>query len=275
MKKLTVGVVTFNNSIEELTRFYHSFQKSCETISPHFSIHLICTDNGSPSWLSQEQKVCTLPSLGNVGFAKATNLLMTFAFEELKSDYFITCNPDGFFHQRTLLELTRSASFYPDCLIEARTFPEEHPKSYDLEKKDTAWASGCCLLIPKIIYDTTQGFDENFFLYLEDVDFSFRCRLLKFGIKYCPEALFGHGLEGRSGGDTVRKKHLFISGRYFAWKWGLTEQQKLIENELKIHFGLGESELPKLEGVLAPSAQEFSDRNISNFDFFIFTPLRW
>lgn len=273
-KKVTVGVVTYNNPPEELSRFYRSFQKSTESCQ-NAKVEFVSIDNGSPSWFKYEQRGLSLPTQGNVGFAKAVNHLMNFAFHSLNSDYVIISNPDGFFHYKTLSELVKSAQNFPDCLIEARAFPEEHPKAYDLQNGDTEWASGCCLLIPKNIFEKTQGFDENFFLYMEDVDFSWRTRQLGFGIKYCPKALYGHGLQGRSEGTISRRKHLLISGRYFAWKWGLSKYQRQCEEELLKDFGVKKSELPKLDRHRKEFAA-IEPTKIPKFNaFFIFSPVRW
>lgn len=269
-----MGVVTFNNSDTELSRFYQSLQKSIR-FCRDTEIEFLSLDNGSPSWFSNEKKSHNLATKGNQGFAKAVNSLMEVAFNQREADYFITSNPDGFFHFRTLFELVRSAELHPNCLIEARAFPEEHPKVYNLKNYDTEWASGCCLLIPKAIYEKTGGFDENFFLYLEDVDFSWRVRNLGFGIKYCPDALFSHGLQGRSEGTIPRRKYSLLSGRYFAWKWGLSKFQIQCEEELLNNFGISRATLPALIQPTIPFGNLGKTKAPQFDDFFVFAKVRW
>ncbi len=90
--------------------------------------------------------------------------------------WFLCVNPDGMLHRDLLVEMLQCAERYPDSLIEARQFPEEHPKPYDPETGLTTWASGACMLIPRRVYETIGGFDENIFMYMEDVDLSWRAR---------------------------------------------------------------------------------------------------
>ncbi len=54
------------------------------------------------------------------------------------------------------------------------------------------WLSGCCLMIPKSVFEEVNGFDENYFLFNEDVDL---CRMVhQTGKKviYFPEAKIIH-----------------------------------------------------------------------------------
>lgn len=275
IKRLVVGVVTFNNHEEELKRFFRTFELSSAKLSPHVEVSLLSIDNGASSWLSKTEKSISLPSRGNLGFAKAVNLLMEYSFINLGADIFITCNPDGFFHVDAISHLLKAALKFPDCLIEAKTFPEEHPKQYEIETQDTLWASGCCLLIPHLIFNKIRGFDEKFFLYMEDVDFSWRARMAGFGIKYCPEALYAHALVGRDEGEVPRRKHLLLSGRYFAWKWGLKKQLKRCDKELLSVYGVASENLQRFSSKSKIKCSRFFRKLLNKYEFFIFSPVRW
>jgi GT2 family glycosyltransferase len=53
-------------------------------------------------------------------------------------------------------------------------------------------ASGCCLLIPRAVFDKIGLLDENFFLYYEDVDFVVRSQLAGFALIHEPAAVIYH-----------------------------------------------------------------------------------
>ena len=42
------------------------------------------------------------------------------------------------------------------------------------KKEDRFWASGCCTLMEKNLFEKVSGFDERFFLYSEDLDLSWK-----------------------------------------------------------------------------------------------------
>lgn len=57
---------------------------------------------------------------------------------------------------------------------------------------EVEYASGCCVLIPRGIAERVGGFDDTFFSYVEDVDWSIRCRRAGFRIVLCPAARLWH-----------------------------------------------------------------------------------
>jgi GT2 family glycosyltransferase len=57
---------------------------------------------------------------------------------------------------------------------------------------EVEYASGCCILIPRGIVQRVGGFDASFFSYVEDVDWSIRCRRAGFRIVLCPTAKLWH-----------------------------------------------------------------------------------
>ena len=73
--------------------------------------------------------------------------------------------------------------------------------------------SGAFLLAPKHDFQTLGGFDEDFWMYLEDVDLGFRARLLGCEAVFAPEARVYHRLS-QSGGDTLASYYV---GRNTIW----------------------------------------------------------
>jgi GT2 family glycosyltransferase len=44
--------------------------------------------------------------------------------------------------------------------------------------RSTEFVSGCCLMLPAALYESLGGFDERFFMYVEDLDLCIRARSL-------------------------------------------------------------------------------------------------
>src|SRR3989344_2105097 len=74
--------------------------------------------------------------------------------------------------------------------------------------------SGAFYLVKKDIFQKAHGFDEDFFMYGEDLDLSFRIKEMGYKIIYYPEFTVRH-LKYRSGLGTVDKKILMRTRRHF------------------------------------------------------------
>jgi GT2 family glycosyltransferase/predicted nucleic acid-binding Zn-ribbon protein len=271
---LVVGVVTFNNSAEQIDQLSQSIQIAAEQVSEmQIAVDVFVVDNGRPTtWPELATNIAIFDSEGNVGFATAMNRLMSAAFSQPTTEWFLCLNPDGVLHHRALFELLSCSRSHPESLIEGRQFPEEHLKQYDPNTLDTPWASGACLLIPRAIYQRLGGFDPNFFMYLEDVDLSWRARSAGCSIKVAPRALFGHDVLHRQPNEAADKA-LLLSGRYLAFKWQNAEFLQWAEAEL-IQRGYYQltTDLPPLttagDNNLRPDISDFSH-------YFHFSAPRW
>jgi hypothetical protein len=146
----------------------------------------------------------------NVGFSKANNQAAKIA----RGDFLIFLNPDtilsnqaihsmhGYFCSHPQIGALGPKVLNPDGSLQyscrryptvwtglfnrysllSRLFPENHFTSRYLmldfdhnETRQVDWLSGCCLMVSKNTFEEVDGFDENYFLFNEDVDL---CRMI-------------------------------------------------------------------------------------------------
>lgn len=125
----------------------------------------------------------------NLGSAGGHNALLT----EYDGDLVLIVNPDVYISPDIFSPLLRGLDTPQVGIVEARQIPLEHPKSFDPQTGDTSWASTACALVRSEVIADTGGFDAtSFFLYCDDVDFSWRARLAGWQIVHQPAARVFH-----------------------------------------------------------------------------------
>lgn len=78
---------------------------------------------------------------------------------------------------------------------------------------ETGFASGCCALVKKEVFEQAGLFDERYFLYLEDMDFSVRAKKAGFNILYEPKAVVWHKNAQSSGVGEGLHDYFFTRNR--------------------------------------------------------------
>lgn len=125
----------------------------------------------------------------NSGSAKGHNILA----ESCKAEYMMIMNPDVIVSPRFFVEMFKPFENPQIGMVEARQTPIEHPKEYNIKTKETDWATTACVIFPTKIFKQLNGFDaESFFMYCDDLDFSWRMRLEGYKIFYQPLAPVYH-----------------------------------------------------------------------------------
>lgn len=165
----------------------------------------------------------------NTGSAKGHNLLA----EGCSAEYMLVMNPDVIMAPRCLIELMYPFHDEKVGMVEARQTPVEHPKEYDVETKETSWATTACAVFKADIFRQIHGFDsDSFFLYCDDVDFSWRLRLAGYKIIYNPLAVVYHAKRLDSKGHwEPTKAEIYYSAEaalMMAHKWSNPKQVDLI-----------------------------------------------
>jgi len=201
---LTIQTVVFHNEFEALLR---AFKAAAHAASRAQSIALLSSwaiawgDCSSSPTLTAEQ-LTELESIAgelggdftytffdsNLGSAAGHNRLA----ERSNDDFLLILNPDAEVSPTCIAILLETIQ--PGVgSVEARQLPLEHPKDYDASTLETVWSSTACLLTRRGTFREVGGFDEKtFFLYCDDVDYSWQLQLAGFRVLYQPAATVFH-----------------------------------------------------------------------------------
>ncbi len=96
-------------------------------------------------------------------------------------------------------------------------FKSFHPKEYSLAyKHGPQWVTGAFMVIPKDTYDTVGGFDENIFMYTEEMEMAYRIKKVGKTIVFDGDEKIIH-LGGASGGSYLALTNEVKNIIYF-WK---------------------------------------------------------
>jgi len=98
--------------------------------------------------------------------------------------------------------------------------------------------SGCCLMANRQVFETIGKLDENYFMYLEDVDFCQRAKNAGFKMACIPKSIIWHLNSGSTGGPGNLQNYFITRNRvYFAYKYAkLRTKFAIFRESLKILF---------------------------------------
>ncbi len=267
--KLTVSIVTFNNE-DSIEQALNSIANSTLTPEKVIVVDNDSQDNTAEIVASQFPDV-TLIRSGNTGFGSGHNKAVKQV--EGACDYHLVMNPDVYFEKEVLEQLTAFMDkhpevglmmpkvLYPDhstqylCkqlptpfdLIGRRFIPgflkplfRKRMTRYEFRHKDynkqmqVPHLSGCFMMLRNEVFPKVGLFDERFFIYLEDVDYSRRIHQ-QYQTLYYPEIEICHHYHK---GSYKRWKHLkyhIVSAvKYFnKWGWFFDKERKTINRAVK------------------------------------------
>lgn len=177
---------------------------------PNYQV--VVVDNDSTDGSFEEARVAYgkfsfIKNSHNVGFAAGNNVAIKWALEKM-ADYIFLLNNDALMEKDCLLKLVNEAEknaeagilspiiykgdssqiWFAGGKINWLKMRAEHVNNI----KESDYITGCAMLIKKEIFKKIGLLDENFFLYYEDVDFSFRAKQNGFKLKIIPEAKVFH-----------------------------------------------------------------------------------
>lgn len=241
LDQISVIIVTYNNEDQ--------IQNCLKSILAQNPGEIIIVDNNS-SDKTRDIIKNSFPSVkliynkDNGGYGKGINLGSKFA----KNDYLVVLNPDTMLKERCLIELVKpleigdatltipKALFYDESSINTCGNIEHftglaftrhlncHPNKFN-KCQYVNGLSGVCFAIKREDYLNLGGFDESFFLYMEDVDFSWKLNSKELKILYVPEAVICHDYKL----DVSPKKIYYLEkGRYMILRKYLTFKEYLL-----------------------------------------------
>lgn len=198
----------------------------------------------------------------NIGYTKAHNEISN----QIEGDYLLILNPDISFKNEDTLQkmfdfLTRHKSIgliapkqiKPDGKVEktVRAFPKVHLQisrrtflrnipflrkkvAYDemqhldySQAQAVDWVQSSCIFLRKKIWDKVGGFDEDYFLFMGDVELCFQVWKHQYEVFYTPQiTVFADGKRCSKGGfgtffkNWVLRQHLKDALKYQKKHWG-------------------------------------------------------
>lgn len=238
-----IGVIIVNwNSGQQLRACVDSVIKN-----PVGLEKIIVVDNdsvdGSDRSIEDLSNVELIRAGSNLGFGKACNL----GARQANSEYLLFLNPDAALYAGTLHkvlafmqdpanakvgicgvqlldrdgQVSRSCARFPSALGFAahaigldRVFPRRSHFMFDWDHTQTRKVDhviGAFFFIRHELFRYLGGFDERFFVYLEDLDFSYRAHQAGWDSMYFADAQAFHAGGGTS--DQIKARRLFYSLR--------------------------------------------------------------
>lgn len=215
-----------------------------------------------PKLFQEKSHFEVVRSEANLGFTGGNNLGIEYAIAQYQPDYVLLLNNDTTVHPHFLEELVAAAQndvsvglvgskilFYPGREFHQHSYRRSqrgqvlwfagaswdwqhlvgfHRGVDELDRgqfdqtHETEFITGCSMLIPRSVIDRVGLLDENYFVYLEDVDYSQRVKLAGFSLQFCPSSIVWHKNAGSSGGSGSQL-HAYYQSRnrlWFSWKYG-------------------------------------------------------
>ncbi|MBU3707161.1 MAG: glycosyltransferase family 2 protein [Mycobacterium sp.] len=254
---MSVVAVTYSPGTH-LDRFLSSL-----TVATDRPLTVVLADNGSTDG-APEEAVTRYPGTrllrtgGNLGYGTAVNRAV--ATLPADDEFVLVANPDVTWGPGSIDALLEAANRWPRAgalgpLIRepdgavypsARHLPslirggmhavvgfvwKANPwtKAYRQEhlepsERPVGWLSGSCLLIRRAAFDRVGGFDERYFMYMEDVDLGDRLARSGWLNVYVPGAEILHEKGHSTGRDPARNlrahhdsTYIYLSDRHSAW----------------------------------------------------------
>jgi GT2 family glycosyltransferase len=233
-KQRTIGAqsVLYNNERQAVEHAVAALARSAELAAQICPAVTIRYGDSSPRPCLDAQELESLrrryPSVhvdytffgGNLGSARGHNELS----KSNGADIYLIQNPDVIVAPRLIETMVTEFDTPGVGMVEAKQLPIEHPKDYNPQTGETGWASTACTMIPAALFRELNGFDaENFFLYCDDVDFSWRVRLNGLKVIFQPAAVAFHdkrlSREGAWLPSAAERYYSAEAALFLSYKW--------------------------------------------------------
>jgi len=207
--KITIVINTFKSE-DKIRQCLNSIDTSVQIIIIENSNNLSFKDEIEKEFSNVN---CFL-SGQNLGYAKGNN----FGLSKVKSDYALILNPDAFLEKGTLDRLLSTANKFKDFSIIG---PAKQDEFSNTERKDDTGdvfkvntLKGFAMFLNLKQFDDVGFFDENFFIYLEEIDLCKRLQKKNKKIYLDKKVLINH-----LGGSSHNEKINFEMELSRNWHW--------------------------------------------------------
>ncbi len=260
---LSIVILSFNTP-ELLLGCLDSLKKQFVDELNRGDIEIIVVDNASKLEIVEEisKKIVGFPDLTlikneeNLGFGKGCNIGASHA----KGEFILFLNSDTQVNDRGILGMVSFLKTRPEVgilggkLINPDTSPQASSgkfyslltffitflggerfgllrKSYEkITRVD--WVSGACMMVPKKTFDKIGGFDKNMFMYIEDMEISYRAKKKGFLTYYFPSVSIVHRSQGSSN-RSFAVYNIYKGTLYFFKKHKSTPQYQVVRFVLR------------------------------------------
>jgi GT2 family glycosyltransferase len=212
---------------------------------------IIVVDNGSHDgsveYLSLHAPQVELIALPlNYGFGRACNIAIAHALTDRGCQYVFLLNNDAVVHTQAITELRDAAEYHSQagilgCKIYYRDCPTTfwyagaRRRRYVLAAADIGrgqmdqgqfdrrhavdYIFGAAMFVRREVFENIGCFDEQFFLYLEDLDFCLMAQQAGFALRFVPSAYIWHSVSASTHHNPgMRRYHMVKSTIYFLQK---------------------------------------------------------
>lgn len=252
MYDIVCSIVLFKNDKKQITDAINSF------LNTDLLVKLVLIDNSPDERLKDlvfDNRIEYIFNPKNPGFGTSHNLAINKYSEKTK--YFLVLNPDIYFNKGVLEDLfiflnnnsnvglLMPKILYPDDSIQylakllptpfifllKRFFPkniftERILNKYELRFSgynkiiEAPYLSGCFMFFRAIVFKQIKGFDEKFFMHMEDLDISRRCYEAGYRNIFYPLNFVYHDHLYKSVLNFSNFKIYLKSAIYYFNKWG-------------------------------------------------------
>lgn len=181
------------------------------------------SEDGSVEMVNKQfKKAKMVVNRTNLGFSKGNNI----GVKHVKGDYLLFLNSDTkllthnvsdmvelceqegkiavvggkFTTPRGLIEKSFGQTYNLLALLQYLLGERTSLLAHEAPKRvqDVDWVSGGFMLVRKDVFERMGGFDERFFMYVEDMEFCYRVKRLGYRVVYYPNAIILHEGQGSS-----------------------------------------------------------------------------
>lgn len=190
-------------------------------------------DNSLEECKSRFPKAIYIYNSHNIGFAAAANIGARYALER-NARTVTFCNPDVILHKNCISyilhaiengadivspiiykDISRKEIWFAGGTVDFKKMRAIHKKFSDpLSTPPNAFISGCVMTVAAPVFQKIGLFDERFFLYYEDADFSLRAQKNDFTLRIAKDAYAFHK-EVSEENKEIKTYFLVLSGLFF------------------------------------------------------------